>query len=318
MGALPAVGCPADGGKRVNCRAGVSAGAPHSVGDVAQGNLALCHREPAPVADLQNRSKQLIEVKLNHILLNEVIYDGLPLAEVVRDLNDQARRRDPDKQGINFLISKVVDGSGVTGIDPTTGQPLPSTPTVVDVSNATIHLQLRNVRMKDVIEAIVKITEVPLKYSVEDYGVVISPASGPFPSYGASSRFGEPLRLQVRTFKVNTNTFVAGLQSAFGISVTTGEKAGSPREIQVALRRLLEQLGVKMDVAGKAVFYNDLTGIVMVRATTEDLELVQAAIETLGGNHLNPRVAAIGGDPGSAEASGAAEELGARYGPRQR
>src|SRR5439155_14229224 len=54
-------------------------------------------------------------------------------------------------------------------------------------------------------------------------------------------------------------------------------------ETQVALRRLLTQLGVNMDVPGKAVFYTDLTGILMVRATAEDLAIVQAAIETLGG-----------------------------------
>jgi len=46
----------------------------------------------------------------------------------------------------------------------------------------------------------------------------------------------------------------------------------------------LTQLGINMDVPGKAVFYNDLTGILMVRATFEDLEIVKAAIETLGGS----------------------------------
>ena len=59
---------------------------------------------------------------------------------------------------------------------------------------------------------------------------------------------------------------------------------GKVPETQVALRRLLTQLGINMDVPGKAVFYNDLTGIIMVRATAEDLAIVQAAIETLGGS----------------------------------
>ena len=43
--------------------------------------------------------RQGIYQKLDKIILNEVLYDGLPLSEVVRDLNDQARRRDPDKRG---------------------------------------------------------------------------------------------------------------------------------------------------------------------------------------------------------------------------
>ena len=42
-----------------------------------------------------------------------------------------------------------------------------------------------------------------------------------------------------------------------------------------------------MDVPSKAIFYNDLTGILMVRGTLEDLELVQAAVETLGGRVLH-------------------------------
>jgi len=68
-----------------------------------------------------------------------------------------------------------------------------------------------------------------------------------------------------------------------------GKAPGEPGEegqIQLALRRLLTHLGVNMDVAGKALFYNDLTDIVMVRATLEDLEIVGAAIETLGGSGI--------------------------------
>src|ERR1019366_5011727 len=54
-----------------------------------------------------NRGRQQIEAKLNQITLNDIMYDALPLSEVVRDLNDQTRKRDPAKQGINFLISNV-------------------------------------------------------------------------------------------------------------------------------------------------------------------------------------------------------------------
>ena len=38
-----------------------------------------------------------------------------------------------------------------------------------------------------------------------------------------------------------------------------------------------------MDFPGKSIFYNDITGVLMVRATTDDLVIVQAAIETLAG-----------------------------------
>jgi hypothetical protein len=51
-------------------------------------------------------------------------------------------------------------------------------------------------------------------------------------------------------------------------------------------------LGINLEVPNKAVFYNGLTGVLMVRATPEDLELIQAAIETLGGRALGQSAAA--------------------------
>jgi hypothetical protein len=90
--------------------------------------------------------------------------------------------------------------------------------------------------------------------------------------------------MAVRTFHVDTNTFVAGLESAFGIKVETKGK-GDSRKIQAALKELLAQLNVTMD-GNKAIFYNELTGTVMARLAPEDMEIVQAAIETLGGQPM--------------------------------
>jgi hypothetical protein len=69
-------------------------------------------------------------------------------------------------------------------------------------------------------------------------------------------------------------------------------KTNQARTIQQALRQLFSQLGVNMDDSNKAVFYNDLTGVLMVRATTDDLKVVQAAIETLGGTATAGRLRA--------------------------
>ena len=50
------------------------------------------------------QGRQVIYHKLDRIRLNEVKYDGLELSEVIRNLSDETRKRDPDKTGINFLI----------------------------------------------------------------------------------------------------------------------------------------------------------------------------------------------------------------------
>src|SRR5262245_47332739 len=51
------------------------------------------------------------------------------------------------------------------------------------------------------------------------------------------------------------------------------------------LQNLFHKLGVTMDLPN-AVFYNPVTGIVMVKVSAKDLEVVQAALETLGGNPI--------------------------------
>jgi hypothetical protein len=49
--------------------------------------------------------RQAIISKLDRIRLDSVMYDGLPLSEVVRNLSEQSKLRDPDHKGINFLIN---------------------------------------------------------------------------------------------------------------------------------------------------------------------------------------------------------------------
>jgi beta-lactamase regulating signal transducer with metallopeptidase domain len=307
------------------------------------------------ISEPLTRKRSPIAAQLEKIVLDEVAFDGVPLSEVLKFLDAESRKRDPEKHGINFLINP--NGPPVAAsqtIDPTTGQPitLPS-PEPLDMNSVTIrfNLPLRNMRLKDVLDAIVKVADRPIEYSVEEYGVVFSQSLNP--STGSTSRWAsssaEQVPLEVRTFMVDAEKLLPGLKRTFGISLeglpanrpndgpsgsdaeaqtlrkelesleTTltnllaqftgesvyvqkvraridalkelmkGKSPGEPGEegqIKFALRRLLTQLGINMDVPGKTVFYNDLTGIVMVRATLEDLEIVRAAIETLGGSGI--------------------------------
>ena len=245
---------------------------------------------------MPNRSGQL-ESKLRDIVLEEVSFDNLPLSEVLKILNDESRKHGKDKRGINFLIdpnAPAMVAMPGSPIDPATGLPMPMATEAVDVASVTIKLSmpLREVTMKDVLDAIVKVADRPIEYSLEDYGVVLSlrPDFVSQPTVSMVPR----APLSVRTFKVDTNTFVAGLESAFGIKIdsakddwTKSDPATRSRKIQTALRELLAQLGVSME-GNKAVFYNELTGIVMARGTYEDLDVFHAAISTLGGEIVGP------------------------------
>ncbi|HLZ53748.1 MAG TPA: hypothetical protein VKS19_04640 [Verrucomicrobiae bacterium] len=200
--------------------------------------------------------REAIMSKLNRIRLDQVFYDGLPLSEVVRSLSEQAKLRDPDKVGINFLINPNTDNSasvatttptggaggspfgapgpngpdnglgaagGGGGIDPATGLPINNTaPTVggesVDINSVIVRINpaLNDVRMADALDAIVQVADHPIEYSISDYAVVFS-AKGP-----------RSPQLYSRTFRIDPNTFVQGLESVGSlVFVNNNSSSGS-------------------------------------------------------------------------------------------
>ena len=107
--------------------------------------------------------------------------NGLPLSEVIINLSDEARKRDPEKRGINFLISQNVDSGGAPATAAATvgpdGQPLPAAPAEqMDIGSIQIKINppLTDVRLADALDAIVKVADKPIKYSIEDYAIVFS------------------------------------------------------------------------------------------------------------------------------------------------
>ncbi|MCL4176337.1 MAG: hypothetical protein KJ072_01115 [Verrucomicrobia bacterium] len=148
--------------------------------------------------------RQSIQSKLHRIMINEVQFDGLTLPDVLNYLGTMARQRDPDQQGINFLINPNVVVSGAAPlVDPTSGaviqapqaEPLDMNSVIIRIAPA-----IRNVRLGDVLEAITRVADKPIRYSIEEYGIIF--AQKP-PDLG--------VQLETRIFKVNPNTFVEGL-----------------------------------------------------------------------------------------------------------
>jgi hypothetical protein len=193
--------------------------------------------------------RQEIVSKLDRIRLDSVKYDGLPLSEVIRDLSEKARLRDPDKKGINFLINPNGDTSiatatggngnpggspgangfgnpGAVQIDPTTGLPINQNVAAgggeqVDLNTVVIKINpaLSDVRLADALDAICEVADHPIKYSIEDYAIVFS------------AKGAETPMLYNRHFRVDPNTFEQGLQSvsatSFGEADNNGSSGGS-------------------------------------------------------------------------------------------
>jgi hypothetical protein len=295
--------------------------------------------------------RQSIVSKLDRIRLDNVSFDSLPLSEVVRYLSEQAKLRDPEKKGINFLINPNGDTSGgavasatpgaggATTVDPATGLPVAAAGgggESVDLNSVVIKINpaLSDVRLADVLDAIVQVADHPIRYTIADYAIIFS-AKGP-----------ESPQLLSRHFRVDANTFYQGLQSvdaeSFGSVSSSGSGssgggggggggsgsssqngavvpiidaapgAGSARggsggggsssggglryitltnstvDISLAARSFFQTLGVDLTAPGKAIFFNDRLGELFVRATEQDLDTIENAIEVL--NHVSPQV----------------------------
>jgi general secretion pathway protein D len=219
-----------------------------------------------------SQGRQAIINKLDHIRLDSVSFDGVPLSEVVRFLADEARKRDPDKLGVNFLIKSPERVLSEAIPDFVTGRPEPAThagqtdpPSIV----ITLKTPLTNIRLGDVLDAITKTASQPIKYSIEDYAIVFSAKTGQ-----------ESPPLYVRTFKVNPNTILEGLHITKLPEGTNGPGA----TVVAALRELFASAGVDLDPArnpGKALFYKDRQGMFVVRAYLRDLDIIEQMVAVL-------------------------------------
>jgi general secretion pathway protein D len=258
--------------------------------------------------------RQSIISKLERIQLNDVKYDGLELNDVIRNLSEEAKKRDPDKAGINFIIladTGAAAPSNPGAIDPATGLPASALPTeTVDVGSVHVKINppLSNVRLADVLDAIVKTADKPIKYSIEDYAIVFS------------LKTAEPTPLYTRTFRVDPNTFEQGLQSvsseifgaiasgsggggsqSSGGGITPGTvaavitaggnggggngimyvtKTNAMLNVQNQVKAFFAAAGVSLEPP-KALFFNDRKGILFIRATLQDLDIIEQAIQTL-------------------------------------
>ncbi|NBV24327.1 MAG: hypothetical protein EBS05_20715, partial [Proteobacteria bacterium] len=190
-----------------------------------------------PFLTWTSKGAQRINKKLDDIIIPEITYDGLPLPEVVKLLDADTKKYDvPDKKGLNYLINNVIvdyisvntaagggPGAGLApvaaapALDPVTGQPIaaaaggsakPDLETVL-IKVGTV---LKDLTLRQVLDVICKTAEVKmpdgrsagLKYSIEEYAIVFSP------------KLPEQASMFMRTFKVNPDTFVQGLQSVVG------------------------------------------------------------------------------------------------------
>jgi type II secretory pathway component GspD/PulD (secretin) len=118
------------------------------------------------------RRREVILRKLHTIVIDEVRFKNTPLSDVVRFLDEEVRRQDPEKKGINFIINPFLDDL-LNSKDPNARLGAAST-NAMPIKNAVINIDLglRDVLLIDALDAIVKSADKPIRFIVEDYGIV--------------------------------------------------------------------------------------------------------------------------------------------------
>jgi len=186
-----------------------------------------------------------IKDKLEVIHLDHVSYDSIPLSEILLDLYKNSKQFDPDKIGINFIADDAVTNTSIM-----------------------IHPDMNDVSLKEVLEAIVKGSAKPIRYSIQDYAVVFQPET-------------TALALEMRIFKIKPDIFFPNLRKQTGLFVTN-----SVERETVALLKLFADAGVEFQPP-KSLVLNP-KGAVLVQATPDDLATVESIIGKL--NYSLPQV----------------------------
>ena len=246
-----------------------------------------------------SKGAQLINRKLEEIVLPEVHFDAVPLAEVVKRLSEAAKKFDPDpdpkKKGLNFLINDV---SPQLPLIDANGNPVPRAQSVA-LSEGLIRVgqPLKNLTLRHALDVICKNAELPTQFSVEEYAIVFIPR-GP----GNAAYFS-------RIFRVNPNTFIQGLQGVVGNPVLgvgvgqgtspvgAGTSTGPVRatvpatvpatqrtaaEANALVRQFFQSAGVASLGATNSstqVFFNPENGLIIARGTPNDLRVIEQAIQ---------------------------------------
>ena len=315
------------------------------------------------------RGRQAIQHKLETIVIDELKLPGIPLLEVIKLLGEESRKRDPDHVGVNIFISSTIDSAAQQAqqfIADANGQAVPAPqPEPVNLNDIQIRIDppLTHITLAQALDAVTKASDKPIRFSMEEYAILFT------------QRLPETVQFYTRTFRVDPDTFVQGLESVSGLDIGTqlqgqgggggggggganGQGGGTaiPRVslanaqngggggggggggiggtgvgiggvtrtnnmafVQILVKQFFAAAGVNFPIAAlpglggggggfggggfggggfgggalganglndpnadqKALFYNDRTGVLFVRATLSDLDIIEKAIQAL-------------------------------------
>jgi beta-lactamase regulating signal transducer with metallopeptidase domain len=211
-------------------------------------------------ATLPYIGREVVTNKLAQIQLPEFgPFDDRLLTEVLRFLEEETKRRDPEQKGLRFFL---------------TGQNerLPGENVEADLLNTHVRVgtTIPDVSVQKILEILTQAATQPLKFSVENFGVTFSLRDVSAPD------------LHTRFFKLEPGTLGYNLE-------VIERKNGSRQRVTPsdlasmldALKRHLTKVGVDFQRPGTTLFYNDRLKRLMVRAADDELETVEKVVQMM-------------------------------------
>jgi general secretion pathway protein D len=236
------------------------------------------------------RQESIIK-KLNEIVIPEINFREAAVSDAITFLGDESRRLDPEKVGVNIVLSSGIAGaSPKTGPAPAAAPTAPTAPGAEATAPATtaaeapessgqrITLKLRNVPL---IEALKYVTEgLGLKYRIESSAVIILPLDA------------APGEMVTRSYPVTPGVFKA---PNTGVGTGVGTANATPTGAVGSYRAIGENQTVAAVVAsneventfrsagvpfppGSSLAYNSRTSTIIIRNTPENLEIFERVL----------------------------------------
>jgi len=251
-----------------------------AIKDLVRPNEAPIPRQPSRTNLVcTSNARQKIYQRLNSIRLESVKFDGVPLTQAIEQVAKAAKKRDPDQKGVNIIVSSTADTQAAApAIDPAAGLPVAGAvagaEADISATTVTINPELRDVTLGQALDTIVKMANRPIRYSVEDYGILFT-SGGP-----------ENPVLHTRWFKIDPNTFMHRVKESAAKKFDAWEgnwplHPGASEDIATELvRTYLHDAGILLNPPRKIAF-NDRLGVLMVRATWEELDVIEQTVAVL-------------------------------------
>ncbi len=243
-------------------------------------NVAKPDRHSPLQPPVATKKRTMLLRKIDQLRLAEFGATEEPLPNLILRLHQAARAADPGGDGVGICLALDFDPS-FPEIDRETGLPKfdTSRESIDAVDRCRLNLPTQtDVVLRQVLDAIVRRAPCSIQYSVTDFGVVFSGQRSP------------PELLYTRWFKVDPSTFAAsmsnmieGKSSGKPAGQVTFDSATQQPDMEVViplLHKLVNKVGVELNPP-KSVVFNDRLGMLMIRATLADLDVVEQVIQAV-------------------------------------